>query len=159
MKAGTQWTEAEDRLIATYFPVLGREGTQRKLESEGFHRTVGAVKARASNLGVRKLERKSHTDEWEPREIEILAEVYPTQGARKTSEVLTREGYARTTGSVRVKAFALGIRNNRRNGGESKQIGFCVDKELDVDVMERLEQVDNKSEYIRELIRRDARNC
>lgn len=47
------WTDAEILILKTEFPVGGAEGVKAELARHGFDRTMGAITARASMLGVR----------------------------------------------------------------------------------------------------------
>ena len=155
------WTQEEDSLIRKYYPSMGAKGTTEELRSRLYVRTQDAVKTRANYLKVRRDRSKiEHDNAWSEMEIAILRETFPTEGAEGTAKRLSDMGYDRTVGSISSRASMLGVRfeNTKRRmqkGGEKVVRNICLDMKLDSDVIKRLDSVRNRSEYVRNLVRKD----
>ena len=107
---------------------------------------------------------------WTKDEDDILRNVYPNESVRGTIEALSKAGHTRTVGAVKMRANLLGVRVNphrklkkqikrsdRRYGSSDKRtlINICLNDELDEDVIRALRSKPNRSQYIRDLVRRD----
>ena len=108
---------------------------------------------------------------WSKEEDDILREVYPRSAVGGTIEALEKAGHARTVGAVKMRAKLLGVRvdpnrklkkqlkrkSDRRYGPGDRRtiINICLNDELDKDVIRALKSKGNRSQYIRDLVRRD----
>ena len=50
-----RWVEEEVEIVREFYPKVGRNDTQRILESEGYKRSKGSVAYKASELGIRQV--------------------------------------------------------------------------------------------------------
>jgi hypothetical protein len=103
MIVGRIWTAEEMALLKELYPVKPIPELAKMLG-----RTVPAVVDKAYSLGIR---RKSWCEKlWTAEELELLRELYPT--CESTRDVAKKIG--RAWGSVRQKAFNLGITKGNR---------------------------------------------
>jgi len=89
------WSKSEDNYIRRYYT----SKPPRELAAR-FGRTSGAVKLRASILGV---DRILHC--WTPRELELLSKYYPIMHSKELAKLI-----GRTASNVIAKAELLGIK-------------------------------------------------
>lgn len=155
----TQWSEREDQIVREHYPTEGPDGCKTTLLSNGYDRTAGAIKERAKYLKVRKL-RKSVENSWSDDEIDVLRATFPMGGAEGASKALSEIGCTRTIGAITTRAAMLGVRmtNTKRRmdkGGDKKLLNICLDTKLDHDVIDKLQSQRNRSEYVRNLVRKD----
>lgn len=157
------WSKEEDEVIRQFYPSRGAKGTSNELRSRNYVRTDGAVKERAKNLGVRRNRKLMRPDgTWSDEEIAIVMEMFPKGGPQAVLETLRELGYSRTTGAIATRASMLGLRmrNTKRRmtkGGDKVIRNICLDTTLDRDVIERLDSVRNRSDYIRGLVEKDIK--
>lgn len=156
------WTDRESAIVMEHYRDEGVEGCVKALRKEGYRRTGSAVKVQARKLGVKrdrtKMNRRVPDNLWEPEETEILKESYPSGGASLTRRRLADAGYDRTIGAINVRASLMGIKSEnpkRRGRGDTKLMNICLDTELDSDVISMLDGQRNRSEYLRNLVRKD----
>ena len=155
------WTQEEDSIIRKYYPSKGAKGTTEELRSRLHVRTPDAVKTRANHLKVRRDRSKiEHDNAWTEAEVEIVRSTFPDEGPDGTARKLREMGYDRTEGSVSSRASMLGVRykNTKRRmakGGDKVIRNICLDTSLDEDVIRMLDSVRNRSEYVRNLVRKD----
>ena len=158
-----RWTKEEDAIIREHYPSVGAKGCVEVLGAIGNGRTAGAVKERAKTLRVKRdmssVER-SNDNVWTDDEIAILRDSYPSLGAQGTREALAEIGSDRTAGAITTRAAMLGIRqrNTKRRmerAGETKLVNFCLDTQLDAEIISHLGRQRNRSAYIRGLLERD----
>ena len=152
------WTEPEDAIIRDVYPDRGAKATVKALREQHFIRTEGAVKERTRVLGVKRDMRKMTRNakgKWTQAEIDILRKVYPIEGAKGVRKVLLSMGIDRTIASINVRASMCGVMRHRPNGGEKTIRNICLDTKLDVDIIDKLDSVRNRSQYVRELVSKD----
>lgn len=149
------WTTKEDQIIREIYPTLGHDAVAKKLHELGYERTYGAIRMRASYLGVQRSERTPPRDKWTAEEIETIRKYYPIEGATGTAARLRQMGYDRTEGSIRARAAKCEIRQKRKRIGKNKTINFCFDTVMDRELIAYLESKHNRSEYLRNLVRKD----
>ena len=158
-----EWSEQEDNMVRTLYPDLGARGTTAALRAEHFIRTEGAVKVRAKYLNVKRDRSKIHRvqdDMWTPQELDVIRASYPTGGAEMVKKYLDALGYTRTIGAINTRANMMGVKllkTKRRmtKGGDKVVRNICLDTELDVDVIRKLDSVSNRSQYVRDLVKAD----
>ncbi len=95
---GKEWTAEEDNILKKYYSVEGSEVINRLSG-----RTKRAIMARASLLGINKIEKGST---WIKEEIEILKKYYPFEGAK----VINRLN-GRTIAAIKTQTRDLGIKS------------------------------------------------
>lgn len=157
------WSEQEDEMVKALYPDLGARGTTAALRAEHFIRTEGAVKVRAKHLNVKRDRSKIHRvqdDMWTPEELDVIRASYPTGGAEVTKRYLDAMGHNRTIGAINTRAAMMGVKllNTKRRmtkGGEKVIRNICLDTQLDSDVIEKLDSVRNRSQYVRDLVKAD----
>lgn len=156
-----KWTEAEDDMVRQLYPTLGARGTTEELRKAHCMRTEGAVKERAKTLKVKRdRSLMSHDGAWKDEELAIIAETFPKGGAEAAVSTLRAAGYDRTVGAVSTRASMLGLRKERtkrrmQRSGDTVLMNFCLDSELDEDVIRKLNAQPNRSAYIRKLVEND----
>ena len=157
------WTEREDDIVRALYPDLGARGTMAAMRSEHFIRTEGAIKERAKHLGVKrdrsKIRRRVETA-WTEEELDVIKSSFPLGGASMVKAQLDALGYSRTVGAINTRAAILGLRmkNTKRRmtkGGKKVIVNLCMDEVLDSDIIEVLNGQRNRSQYVRELVKRD----
>ena len=160
------WSREEDEIVRELYPTMGARRTAQALASQHYMRTEGATKERAKNLGIKRdMSTMSRMTEnaWTDREIEVLRRGYEQGGASGARAALLEMGSDRTIGAINTRAHMLGIltpkgkRRADKGGGEKVIRNICLDKELDGDVIRKLDSVHNRSHYVRELVKRDLR--
>ncbi len=158
-----KWSEEEDAMVAALYPDLGAKGTATELKKSHFLRTAAAVKERAKTIGVKRDTKRTPRvmdGAWTDEELAIIADEYPVGGSEHVKKVLGKKGYDRTLGAITTRASMLGLRtkNTKRRmvkGGDKVQINLCMDTVLDREVIDKLNSQRNRSEYVRNLIRKD----
>lgn len=158
-----QWSETEDAAVREYYPTKGPRGCRAVLRDLGYDRTEGAIKERAKHLKVKRdmsLVRRDVDGAWTDEEISVLRSEFPKGGAERVRTALEGMGYERTAGAISTRAAMLGVKmsNTKRRmerSGDTKLVNICLDTELDSDVIDKLNSQRNRSEYLRNLVRRD----
>lgn len=147
-----RWTPEETEVVRSLYPEGGAEAVRARLAEMGRERTTAAISSRAHAMGVRH----QVSGEWSGPELDVLRELYPTGGASAVRDELRRMGKDRTMGAINTRATMLGVKTRRMERGGVKVIrNICLDTKLDGDVIERLDSVRNRSQYVRDLVRRD----
>lgn len=155
------WTKEEDAIIRQHYPSNGAEETTKELMRMGYVRTYGAVKERAKHLKVRRDRSTMRQDNaWSDEELAVMREVFPHGGPNAVMKALLELGYSRTPGAISTRATMLGLkmRNTKRRmtkGGDKVIRNICLDTELDSDVIDKLDSVRNRSDYVRRLVKKD----
>lgn len=155
------WSKREDQIIRLVYPKGGVSECDKALRAESYARTPGAIKERAKNLGVRRDRTTIQSDNaWTDNELAIMQAVYPAEGAEETQKALETIGSTRTLGAISTRASMMGLKlsNTKRRmtkGGEKRIVNFVLDEVLDAELIAYLDGKDNRSQYIRELVRRD----
>ena len=160
------WSREEDEIVRELYPTMGAKMTAQALASKHYVRTVGATKERAKNLGIKRdmsTMRRTVDNAWTEREIEVLRRGYEEGGAAGARRALESIGSSRTIGAINARAHILGIltpkgrRRTDKGGGETVIRNISLDKELDGDIIDKLDSVHNRSHYVRELVRQDLK--
>ena len=92
------WTDEKNKLLSSLYACTDNDTLANK-----FNTTVGAINAQAISLGLKK------NLWWSNNEIEILKENYSTMSNER---IIKKFKFNRSLGSLRKKAFELGITKN-----------------------------------------------